>query len=66
MQWYELFTAEKVPTDQQITDFISNPLWLELADHLKDTYKVKPKIAYSGCSMGDGYWKGWNIKFKKS
>lgn len=66
MQWYELFNAEQEPTEQQITDYISNPLWLELADYLTENYKVKPKIVYSGCSMGDGYWKGWNVKFKKS
>lgn len=66
MQWSERFNAEQEPTEQQITDFISNPLWLELENHLKETYKVKPKIAYSGCSMGEGYWKGWNVKFKKS
>lgn len=66
MQWSELFQAEKEPTEKQITEFIANPLWHDLSDHLQSTYKIKPKCVYSGCSMGDGYWKGWNIKFKKS
>ncbi|MGM0166173.1 hypothetical protein IGI39_001131 [Enterococcus sp. AZ135] len=66
MQWSELFNADREPSEKQITDFISNPLWIELSDHLRQTYNVKPKHVYSGCSMGDGYWKGWNIKFKKS
>ncbi|MGO3603251.1 MAG: DUF3788 domain-containing protein [Enterococcus malodoratus] len=66
MQWNELFNADQEPTEQQITEFISSPLWHDLANHLIQTYQVKPKSVYSGCSMGDGYWKGWNIKFKKS
>ncbi|MBO0450867.1 DUF3788 domain-containing protein [Candidatus Enterococcus murrayae] len=66
MQWYELFHEDIEPTDRQISDFISNPLWQELSEYLIQTYAVKPKRAYSGCSMGEGYWKGWNIKFKKN
>lgn len=66
MQWNELFNADQEPTEQQITEFISSPLWHDLANHLIQTYQVKPKSVYSGCSMGDGYWKGWNIKFKKA
>ena len=66
MQWNELFNADQEPTERQITEFISSPLWHDLANHLIQTYQVKPKSVYSGCSMGDGYWKGWNIKFKKS
>lgn len=66
MQWNDLFHAEQEPTDQQIIEYISNPLYQELSDHLIETYKIKPKKVYSGCSMGDGYWQGWNIKFKKS
>lgn len=66
MQWNDLFNADQEPTEQQITEYISNPLWKELSDYLIATYKIKPKRVYSGCSMGDGYWKGWNIKFKKN
>lgn len=66
MQWYDMFNGEQEPTEQQITDFIANPLWQELSDHLIRTYLIKPKKTYSRCSMGEGYWKGWNIKFQKS
>lgn len=66
MQWYEVFNKEQEPTEQQITDFIANPLWQDLLDHFTQTYRVKPKKTYSRCSMGDGYWMGWNIKFQKS
>ena len=35
-------------------------------NHLRQEYSVKPKIAYSGCSMDNGMWKGWNVKYQKS
>lgn len=66
MEWSEQFTAEQAPTEEQISEFISSFLWQELFEDLKKTYNITPKIMYSGCSMGQDYWKGWNVKFKKS
>jgi hypothetical protein len=37
-------------------------LWLSLLDDMAATYKVKPKMAYSGCSGKPG----WNVKLQKS
>ena len=66
MQWHEVFHGDQEPTEQQIKDFIATPLWQDLSDHLTQTYRIKQKKTYSRCSMGDGYWMGWNIKFQKS
>ena len=66
MLWNELWDKGHEPPDSQIADFVETPLWDDLANHLQETYKVKPKLFYSGCSMDKGFWKGWNVKYKKS
>ena len=65
MQWSEMFGKENEPTYEQIQEFVATPLWGELAAYLQQTYNVKPKTEYSGCTMDKGAWKGWNIKYKK-
>ncbi len=65
MEWYELYGDGIEPSDNQIKEFVDNPLWDNLADYLKQSYKVQPKLFYSNCSMQNGYWKGWNVKYKK-
>jgi len=65
MLWYDLYNKEKEPLEYQIKDFVDNPLWEELTTHLQQTYNIKPQLFYSGCSMDKGYWKGWNVKYKK-
>ena len=66
MQWHEIFDRGHEPSDAQIREFVDTPLFDELDGHLRETYKVKPKLAYSGCAMDGGMWKGWNIKYQKS
>lgn len=66
MQWNELFNDEHEPLAHQIKDYVNTPLWEDLAHYLQQTYNVTPKLFYSRCSMQNGYWKGWNIKYKKS
>jgi len=66
MQWSEVFTKENEPTESQIQDFVGCPLWDDLAGHLQQEYKVRPKISHSSCAMDGGIWKGWNVKYKKS
>jgi len=65
MQWSELYGDGHEPLDNQIKDFVATPLWDDLANHLQQTYKVRPKLFYSRCSMQKGFWKGWNVKYKK-
>lgn len=66
MQWSEQFRDEQVPSDNQIQEYVDTPLWEELTEHLQQIYKVEPKLFYSGCAMDNGFWKGWNVKYKKS
>ncbi|NLW78512.1 MAG: DUF3788 domain-containing protein [Ruminococcaceae bacterium] len=66
MQWSELYGKEQEPTADQIKAFVDTPLWDDLADSLQRAHKVEPKLFYSACSMEKGYWKGWNVKYKKS
>mgnify|MGYP002563447014 CR=1 FL=1 len=66
MQWSELFDDEHEPLDNQIKEFVDSPLWDDLANYLHQTYDVHPKLFYSCCSMQKGFWKGWNVKYKKS
>jgi AraC family transcriptional regulator len=65
-QWYELYGKEHEPSEEQIKEYVNTPLFDDLDSYLRQTYKVKPKIAYSSCSMDGGMWKGWNVKYQKS
>jgi AraC family transcriptional regulator len=51
MQWYELFNKENEPTEAQVSEYISSPLFGGLDDYLRQAHKVKLKLAYSGCAM---------------
>mgnify|MGYP005779037109 CR=1 FL=1 len=66
MQWSELFDDEHEPLDNQIKEFVDSPLWDDLANYLHQTYDIHPKLFYSRCSMQKGFWKGWNVKYKKN
>ena len=66
MKWNELFDKEHEPSEAEIKDFVDTPLFDDLDGHLRQTYNVKPKLAYSGCNMDGGQWKGWNVKYQKS
>lgn len=62
MEWAELYSASEQPTEEQISDFIGNPLWTVLNDFLQESYGVLPKYSYSCCSMQ----AGWNVKYQKA
>ena len=63
---YEVFDKEIPPTESEIRDFVGTELFTELHNYLCDSYKVKPKQTYSGCSMDNNIWRGWNIKYQKN
>ena len=63
---YEKFDKSIQPTDAEIKDFIKTSLFGDLDQHLRDNYGVKPKLAYSSCSMDNNIWRGWNVKYQKS
>lgn len=51
-----------MPSLDEISEYISNELFDQFVQILKERYKVKEKIEFSKCSMQPG----WNVKFKKS
>lgn len=51
-----------MPSLDGISEYISNELFDQFVQTLKERYKVKEKIEFSKCSMQPG----WNVKFKKS
>ena len=66
---YETFNKENQPTEAEIEDFVGVEIFALFADldnHLRENYKIKPKLAYSNCAMDSNIWRGWNIKYKKS
>ena len=63
---YEIFSKDKQPTEAEIKAFVGTALFSELDNHLRDNYKVAPKLAYSGCAMDHNIWRGWNLKYQKS
>ncbi|MDR2569198.1 MAG: DUF3788 domain-containing protein [Oscillospiraceae bacterium] len=65
-EWKELHGLEHEPSEAQIKEYVNTPLFDELDGYLRQTYKVKPKVVYSGCKMDGGAWQGWNIKYQKS
>jgi len=65
VKWSELFNSGHEPSDNQIKEYVDTPLWDDIAVHLQQTYNVRPKLSYSCCSMDQGIWKGWNVKYKK-
>jgi len=65
-EWNDLYDREHEPSEEQIKEYVNTPLFEELDGYLRQTYKVKPKVAYSGCKMDGGAWQGWNIKYQKS
>lgn len=41
-------------------------LWSELYNGGREPLNHQITMAYSCCSMDNGSWKGWNVKYKKS
>ena len=63
---YQFFNKEAQPLESEIREFVKTPLFDDLDTYLRSTYNVKPKTAYSDCSMDNNIWRGWNIKYQKS
>ena len=62
MVWNALYSNEKSPSLEQVSEYINNPLWEEFNSRIQSAYQVKPCMEYSLCSMQ----AGWNIKYKKT
>lgn len=62
MDWNALYSNEQPPSLEQVTEYINNPLWTDFNNHIQSTYRIRPCMEHSRCSMQ----VGWNIKYKKS
>ncbi|RKJ47439.1 DUF3788 domain-containing protein [bacterium 1XD42-8] len=61
MDWNALYSNEKSPSLEQVTEYINNPLWTDFNNHIQSIYQIDPCMEHSRCSMQ----AGWNIKYKK-
>lgn len=63
MRWSELFNNAKMPSHENIKEYIGEgaQIWLDLQEHIEKNYQAEPKIEYSNCSAQPG----WNIKYQK-
>ncbi len=62
MDWNVLYSKEKSPSLEQVTEYINNSLWTDFNNRIQSTYRIRPCIEHSRCSMQ----AGWNIKYKKA
>ena len=62
----ELWSDGHEPSENQIKEFVDTPLWDDISGYLLQAYNVRPKLFFSRCSMNKGFWKGWNVKYKKN
>jgi len=61
MTWFERYPKAQQPTLQEISDFITSPLWNGLCTWAEQSYQIEPKVEHSTCSGAPG----WNVKYKK-
>ncbi len=61
ISWFELYPKNKQPELKEIDEYIANPLWGELKEHIEENYNSAPESGYSRCSGAPG----WNLKYKK-
>ena len=60
-----ILDASHKPAFEELSGYIEEPAlswWLDLNVYLQNTYKAKPKMSFSKCSMQ----RGWNVKYQKS
>ena len=66
MEWYELYSETKEPTFKDISKYVNSKLWEDFNEFIIKTYNISPTLSYSKCAMDKGFFRGWNMKYKKS
>ena len=51
MDWNAIYPGPEEPTAEQLSAYVSNPLWDELNCWIRQTYSLAPRYTYSRCSM---------------
>lgn len=61
MDWNVLYSKEKSPSLEQVTEYINNSLWTDFNNRIQSAYGLIPawNTAVVPCRPG------WNIKYKK-
>ncbi len=62
MEWNIRYGSDNPPSFEDIDHYVNSRLWNKLNLFLQSTYRTKPKLSYSRCSMQPG----WNVKYRKS
>ena len=60
MDWNAIYPGPEEPTAEQLSAYVSDPLWDELNRWICESYSLVPRYTYSRCSMG----RGWNVKYR--
>ena len=60
MDWNAIYPGPEEPTAEQLSAYVSHPLWEPLNRWICEAYFLSPIYSYSSCSMG----RGWNVKYR--
>lgn len=60
MDWNAIYPGPEEPTAEQLSAYVSHPLWEPLNRWICEAYSLSPIYSYSSCSMG----RGWNVKYR--
>ena len=60
MDWNAIYPGPEEPTAEQLSAYVSHPLWEPLNRWICEAYSLSPIYSYSNCSMG----RGWNVKYR--
>lgn len=47
MDWNALYSKEKSPSLEQVTEYINNSLWTDFNNRIQSTYRVRPCMEHS-------------------
>ena len=60
MDWNAIYPGPEEPTAEQLSAYVSHPMWEPLNRWICEAYSLSPIYSYSNCSMG----RGWNVKYR--
>lgn len=60
MDWNAIYPGPEEPTAEQLSAYVSHPLWEPLNRWICEAYSLSRIYSYSSCSMG----RGWNVKYR--
>ena len=55
MDWNAIYPGPEEPTAEQLSAYVSHPLWEPLNRWICEAYSLSPIYSYSNCSMAVSY-----------